>query len=83
MKWSLSLLVFEFQIGAVSSEETCDERAALLVLALSTQTHEETTDVLDILELSQLRQRVVTKGLVKRRVAVLVGDVYVSTLAYE
>lgn len=71
----LALLVLDLEVGAVSREKARDEGAALLVLALGTQTHEESSNVLDVLELTQLGQSVVTQGLVERRVAVLVGDV--------
>ena len=39
--------------------------------------------VLQVLQLAQLRQRVVAQGLVQRRVAVLVGQVEAATLAHQ
>lgn len=79
----LALLVLELEVGAVGREEAGDEGAALLVLALGAQAHEQTADVLDVLELAQLGERVVAQGLVQRRVAVLVRHVQVRALAHQ
>lgn len=51
----------------------CDGGGALLVRALAAEADEQLAHVLHVLQLPQLRERVVTKGLVQRGVAVLGG----------
>lgn len=77
----LALFVLQLQIGTVCRKEARDEGAALLVLTLCAQAHQQPSDVLHVLQLPQLRQRMMSKGLVQRRVAILIGDIQIRAFA--
>jgi len=50
----LALLVLQLQIGTVRCQEAGDEGAALLVLTLSAQAHQQSSNILHVLQLAQL-----------------------------
>lgn len=79
----LSFLVLQIQIRPVPGQEACDARRRLLVAPLRAQPHQELADVLDVVELAQLRQSVMAEGFVKGSVAVFIRYVQIGAFSDE